>query len=334
MAPAPTDEERGTSARSRGVTTAPPRLKASCRKRRLAVPNSYAAFERLVEKWISRCVLSRTKRGDTEKPFRRERELVRGNESLRAIWNDLWEIVPAGGRTVEKQVMVTDEEGVHLETRTTTIPAGPHKKVDHVDIEASYRWRTTKSGAHLVDGVTFVVSGPPLREEPEPAPEPEPPPPPPPTQADRRKRRKKQGNRVFRALKGKEGEWAKEMRCVARKMAQDPEADDRFISVKKLVNEREHITHDFPKGPADLERFVVRVSDRVRVISNASLRGDVAAVHEDIIEGITELNKMQGQMGKTIADGHLRLINWIRRGALGERDGGRSIYTCFKDFIK
>jgi hypothetical protein len=259
---------------------------------------------------------------------------VRGNVSLRAIWNDLWEVVPAGGRTVERKVWVKDKDGVHLEKRTTTIPAGPHKKVEQLDIEAVYRWRTAKGGTHVVESVSFVVSGPPLRREPEPAPEPDPPPPPPPTQAERRKRRKKQGKRVFRALKGKEGEWAKEMRCVARKMARDPETDDRYISAQKLHQNRERITHDFPKEPADFEEFVIRVSDRTRLTSDTSLRGDVEAVHEDIFKGIRELNKMQGQMGKALGKGHERLMAWIRERALGERDGGRSIYTCFKGLVE
>src|SRR5512141_1029306 len=66
------------------ATTAwPPRLVARCYELSLTVPGSYSELEATVERWIATCVQSRSPAGA---PAHRERELVRGNPTLRAVW--------------------------------------------------------------------------------------------------------------------------------------------------------------------------------------------------------------------------------------------------------
>jgi Family of unknown function (DUF5995) len=69
-----------------GKAPAPPRLHPRCRSLVLTVPDSYAALEEAVRRWISTCVMSRTEVRPGV-PIRRERELVTGNPSLRSIWD-------------------------------------------------------------------------------------------------------------------------------------------------------------------------------------------------------------------------------------------------------
>jgi hypothetical protein len=62
----------------------PPRLAARCYELRLVVPRTYEELEAAVERWIATCVQSRTVvRGA---PAHREHELVRGNPTLRQVW--------------------------------------------------------------------------------------------------------------------------------------------------------------------------------------------------------------------------------------------------------
>jgi hypothetical protein len=62
----------------------PPRLVARCYELRLVVPGTYEELEAAVERWIATCVQSRTIVGGA--PAHRERVLVRGNPTLRAVW--------------------------------------------------------------------------------------------------------------------------------------------------------------------------------------------------------------------------------------------------------
>lgn len=66
--------------------SAPPRLHPRCGSLDLTVPNTYAALEEAVRRWISTCVMSRTEVRPGV-PIRQERELVNGNPSLRGIWD-------------------------------------------------------------------------------------------------------------------------------------------------------------------------------------------------------------------------------------------------------
>jgi hypothetical protein len=71
-----------------------PRLVARCYQLRLTVPRTYEELEAVVERWIATCVQSRTiVRGA---PAHRERELVRGNPTLRDVWE---KIRDAAGQT-------------------------------------------------------------------------------------------------------------------------------------------------------------------------------------------------------------------------------------------
>ncbi len=54
---------------------------------RSGVPGTYSEFEQAVKKWISICVMSRTKVGG--KPITREEVLVSGNTTLREVWTGL-----------------------------------------------------------------------------------------------------------------------------------------------------------------------------------------------------------------------------------------------------
>jgi hypothetical protein len=74
---------------------APPRLAARCYELRLTVPSTYEALEAAVERWIATCVQSRTLVGGS--PAHRERSLVRGNATLRQVWE---RIRDAAGKTM------------------------------------------------------------------------------------------------------------------------------------------------------------------------------------------------------------------------------------------
>ncbi|MDH5640208.1 MAG: hypothetical protein OEY28_02855 [Nitrospira sp.] len=81
--PRPTDEERGTTAISRGLAP-DPRLVRRCREYQMKrVPASYAEFEMEILRWIATCVTSRTTDAHRELP------LVRGNKSLERLWQQL-----------------------------------------------------------------------------------------------------------------------------------------------------------------------------------------------------------------------------------------------------
>jgi len=68
------------------AASSPPTLHPRCRSLALTVPDTYAAVEEAVRRWISTCVMSRTEVRPGE-PIRRERELVTGNPSQRSIWD-------------------------------------------------------------------------------------------------------------------------------------------------------------------------------------------------------------------------------------------------------
>src|SRR5712691_7824819 len=72
-----------------------PRLAARCYELRLMVPRMYDELEAAVERWIATCVQSRTSVGGA--PAHRERELVRGNPTLRQVWE---RIRDAAGQTL------------------------------------------------------------------------------------------------------------------------------------------------------------------------------------------------------------------------------------------
>lgn len=74
---------------------APPRLAGRCYELRLMVPRTYEELEAAVERWIATCVQSRTSVGGA--PAHRERELVRGNPTLRQVWE---RIRDAAGQTL------------------------------------------------------------------------------------------------------------------------------------------------------------------------------------------------------------------------------------------
>jgi hypothetical protein len=73
----------------------PPRLASRCYELRLTVPSTYADLEAAVERWIATCVESRTRVGGVA--VHRERELVRGNPTLRQVWE---RIRDAAGKTL------------------------------------------------------------------------------------------------------------------------------------------------------------------------------------------------------------------------------------------
>ncbi len=67
------------------------RLARRCYELRLVVPPTYEALEAAVEVWIASCVMSRTLING--RPVRRERGLVRGNPTLRQVWEQIQDAV-------------------------------------------------------------------------------------------------------------------------------------------------------------------------------------------------------------------------------------------------
>jgi hypothetical protein len=126
----PNDKERGLE--NRGTTPPKPRQPAKCKQRSIAVTDDYADFEALVENWISKCVSSRTNN------IHRERPLVRGNKSLKAVW-----LAGSGKRPV-------DEGKSKPKTRT-------------VLVDAHYQWfRTSEHPFWGVEEILFTTTDAPI----------------------------------------------------------------------------------------------------------------------------------------------------------------------------
>ncbi|MCZ7638290.1 MAG: hypothetical protein M5U12_20975 [Verrucomicrobia bacterium] len=65
-----------------------PTLQPRCYRRVFTIPATFAALEDGVQRWISTCVMSRT-RVPPGVPIRRERDLVNANPSLQQIWTQV-----------------------------------------------------------------------------------------------------------------------------------------------------------------------------------------------------------------------------------------------------
>jgi hypothetical protein len=116
----------------------PPRLAARCYELRLVVPRTYEELEAAVERWIATCVQSRTIVGGA--PAHRERVLVRGNPTLRQVWE---RIRDAAGQTLSIRAEYVwgqnREEAIRFSAPTgvynfepEVITAGPADTVDRI----------------------------------------------------------------------------------------------------------------------------------------------------------------------------------------------------------
>jgi hypothetical protein len=99
-----------------------PRMHPRCPKKEFTAPQTYEELESIVRRWISTCVMSRTKvRGV---PVRREQVLVNGNPTLKKIWDDVLQYYK-GRKVVIMAQYVWLRGGVEKIVFSTPMPPPP-----------------------------------------------------------------------------------------------------------------------------------------------------------------------------------------------------------------
>jgi hypothetical protein len=96
----------------------PVRLVARAYKQTLRTPATYEAFEALLEKWIATVVTSRTI-GRDGNPMHRERGLVKGNPSAKAVWKKIQHLA---GKSTEVRAAYEFDENTRVTKITFTSP--------------------------------------------------------------------------------------------------------------------------------------------------------------------------------------------------------------------
>jgi hypothetical protein len=301
------DKKRGIA--NRGLIPRKPVLVERCHRRQIKVPGSYAEFERLVRKWISSCVLSRTKKRDGE-PFRREEELVAStNASVPDVWSRI----------------------AHLTGETVTI-------------EATYDW-VLFGRRWGVGGITFTTDvltqrprGVFLEAEPSslpqlPGPEGIPDPrsviPPPPRNLQ---------EAIDRAMSAmwtapidwvREPIWRKRIYCMLSALRKDY-VDDRFISDTKLEVGigLGSISHAFPANEKDMEVFVTRARPEIMSFAKKSPKALTSSLQEldkDIADAISRFSAAYVAEQSSIYRGMVFMKDWVK-----DQSGALSIYQCYR----